>query len=100
TGPTLTISQAIPAEDNETVPDQDGDYPAYLVLQNSGPAAVDLSGYSLTDNPQTPRKWVFPANVLLPPGSTLVAFASGTDRRTLPYEANFLRAWGSTANLL
>ncbi|NIP95483.1 MAG: lamin tail domain-containing protein, partial [Akkermansiaceae bacterium] len=39
----------------------------------------DLNGWSLTDNPDQPGKFILPDR-LLPSGSFLVIFASGKDR--------------------
>jgi hypothetical protein len=47
--------------------DQDGRLlPDWIELYNAGNQPVNLAGYSLTDNPDTPRKWVVPANVNIP----------------------------------
>ena len=52
---------------------------------------MDLEGWSLTDDPTEPGKWVFPA-VAMEPGAFLVVFASGKDRRPVdgtPLHASF-----------
>ena len=49
---------------NEIVADNkdlDGSGSDWVELYNSGAAAVNLAGYSLTDSVATPRKWVFPS---------------------------------------
>lgn len=38
----------------------DADLGSWIELKNGSDAAVDLTGYSVTDNPQRPTKWVFP----------------------------------------
>lgn len=60
--------------------DEDGAPQDWIELENRGAAAVSLEGWSLTDDPDMPGKWVFPA-VVLQPGERLVVFASGKDRR-------------------
>ena len=68
------------AINNSTLPDEDGDYPDWLELYNPGTSPVSLQGWYLTDNPGRPDKWEIPA-VSLEPGSYLLLFASGKDRR-------------------
>lgn len=38
----------------------DADLGSWVELMNRGSSALDLTGFSLTDNPEKPRKWVFP----------------------------------------
>ena len=52
----------------------------WIEIKNPGPGAVDLSGWSLTDEPDISAKWVFPA-VTLNAGEFVVVRASGMDRR-------------------
>ncbi|MCC6231842.1 MAG: CotH kinase family protein, partial [Verrucomicrobiales bacterium] len=59
--------------------DADGDFPDWIEIHNPDGVPVSLAGYSLTDAPTNPQKWVFPA-VTLPAGGYLVVFASGKDR--------------------
>ena len=62
------------------VRDEDGEYSDWIEIQNAGPAAADLAGWSLTDDPKAPGKWTFPSRSL-DPGACLLVFASGKDRR-------------------
>jgi hypothetical protein len=59
--------------------DSDGDRPDWIELFNSSGAAVSLQGWSLTDEPAAPRKWIFPA-VQIPANGYLVVLASGKNR--------------------
>lgn len=63
-----------------TLQDEDGAFPDWIELYNAGPEVVSLQGYSLSDDPDTPLKWVFPNDSLLP-GGYLVVFCSGKDRK-------------------
>ncbi|MFM1767593.1 MAG: hypothetical protein RJA22_122 [Verrucomicrobiota bacterium] len=56
---------------NEVMAGDPGLFTDWLELANTGPAAVDLSGWSITDNGD-PRRFVFPAGVILPAGGHLV----------------------------
>jgi autotransporter-associated beta strand protein len=57
-------------------PDSENDW---IELYNAGPTAQDLSGWSLTDDADSPRKWSFPADTRIPAGGYLVVLASGLD---------------------
>ena len=72
--------------------DEDGERPDWIELFNRGTNAVNLLGWSLTDNAGTPGQWTFPAKVINP-AQYLVVFASGKDRRapagTNKFHTNF-----------
>ena len=78
------------AENDTTNLDEDGEASDWIELSNRGGEAVDLEGYSLTDDPELPHKWLLP-QVSLAPEAYLLIFASGKDRRTpdLPLHTNF-----------
>jgi hypothetical protein len=59
--------------------DEDGALEGWIELYNRGVTAVNLAGWSLTDDPGLPGMWLFPA-VSINPGQYLVVFASGKDR--------------------
>ncbi len=59
------------------------EYSDWIELYNSGVSAVDLKGYSLTDDKDDSAKWVFPSYTLAPDGY-LYVFASGRDINTPP----------------
>ena len=65
------------ASNQDALEAADGSFPDWIELQNGG-TAVNLAGYTLTDNPDLPDKWTLPA-VEMAPGSYLVIFASGDD---------------------
>ncbi len=68
------------AGNNNGLMDEDGDTEDWIEIYNQGTQSVNLQGYSLTDNPDEPGQWVFPA-VTINPGSYLVVFASAKDRK-------------------
>ncbi len=49
----------------------------WIELYNGTGAAVDLSGWGLSDNAGRPRKWQFPAGTIIQPGAYLGVFANG-----------------------
>jgi hypothetical protein len=66
--------------------DEDGDYPDWIEIYNPGTMAINLSGWSLTDDPNQPEKWTLP-DIVLGSHEYLVVFASGKNRKS---------AWGNT----
>ncbi|MFT4637091.1 MAG: hypothetical protein ACI8T1_000400, partial [Verrucomicrobiales bacterium] len=75
----LEIGIVVPAVANTTVPDEDGDYPAYIVLKAN--TFFSVSGNFLTDDGANPGKWQVPDGYNLDDGETMVIFASGKDRK-------------------
>ena len=67
------------AVNNRGLADGDGETSDWIEIYNTGAAAVPLGGWSLTDDPGVPDKWLFP-DIALGPRKYLVVFASGKDR--------------------
>ena len=61
-----------------TIGDEDGDFEDWIEIHNSGTSAIDLYGYSLSDN-SNPGEWVFPHQTIQPNGY-MVVFCSGKNR--------------------
>src|SRR6266498_181073 len=61
------------------IQDEDGAYPDWIEIENTGSEAVALNGWHLTDRVDRPGAWAFPA-VGLPAGGHVVVFASGKNR--------------------
>jgi hypothetical protein len=74
----LVISEFV-ADNENSLLDEDGAPSDWIELHNTASAPVSTAGWSITDDPALPRKWVFPERVL-PAGSHLVVFASGKNR--------------------
>ncbi|MEM1082737.1 MAG: lamin tail domain-containing protein [Verrucomicrobiota bacterium] len=83
------------ASNDDGLEDENGDSSDWIEIHNSGPSAVDLDGWSLTDKVSELQKWQFP-QVILPAGGRLVIFASGKDRTIpgLPLHTNFALSKG------
>ena len=60
----------------EYLEEADGECYDWIELVNTGSEAVDITGYSLTDDSANPAKWRFPETVLQP-GKYIVVLASG-----------------------
>lgn len=70
------------ASNGRGLTDEDGDSSDWIELYNQSSQPVNLSGWSLTDDPTQPEKWTLP-DISLGSGEYLVIFASGKNRRTL-----------------
>jgi hypothetical protein len=53
----------------------DGDFDDWFELFNAGPTAVDLSGFTLTDDLGDPNQWTIPNGTTIPAGGYLLVWA-------------------------
>lgn len=86
---------------NAEFEDEDGDAEDWFELHNHSNSAVQLAGWSLSDDPQDPQKWQFP-EMSVPAGGYLVVWASDKDRALSgqPLHVNFkISASGETLYL-
>lgn len=67
------------ALNSKNIQDEDGDYSDWIELYNPGTTAVNLQGWTITDNADKLEKWVFPA-VTIGAGEYLIVFASDKNR--------------------
>jgi hypothetical protein len=90
----LCINEVVALNDTGRV-DEDADRPDWIELFNGNGASVNLVGYGLSDEEDTPFKWVFPSRVIAASNFVFV-FASGKNRtNTANLHANFnIRAEG------
>jgi hypothetical protein len=51
------------------------DYPDVIELYNAGSSAVDINGYSLTDDPLVPNKYTFTDTTIISAGGYLIVYA-------------------------
>ena len=70
--------------------DEDKEPSDWLEIYNSSASDINLKGWHLTDTPDNPSLWTFPA-INLPPGGYIVVFASGKNRTnsSTPLHTNF-----------
>lgn len=73
---TVRISEVMAAQ-QLVLPDENGEFSDWVELYNTGSEAVELAGWSLSDDPREPQKWQFP-QVCLGPGERMVVFCSGS----------------------
>jgi hypothetical protein len=77
----VRINEILTSYSGETgLEDEDDELQDWIELWNAGTQAVNLAGWSLSDDPDDPGKWTFPA-ILLGAREYLVVFASGKDRK-------------------
>ena len=78
------------ASNDKAHQDDDGASSDYIELFNTGPSAIDLGGWHLTDQIDNRTRWTFP-QMSLDPGTSLLVYASGNDRRDpdSPLHTNF-----------
>ena len=62
--------------------DFDKEYPDWIELWNSGSQVVNLKNWHLSEDITNPGKWSFP-ELIIPPDSHLVVFASEKNRKTI-----------------
>lgn len=88
--PATVIINEVMTSNSATLADEDGEYADWIELLNTGPSAVSLENWALSDDPRTPARWRFPAEVL-PAGGRLLVWASGKNRRVVgsPLHASF-----------
>ncbi len=79
--PEVRINELLAAALNPNqLSDEDGELQDWIELYNGGGTPVNLLGWSLTDDPDDPDRWIFP-DVSLGAHQYLVVFASGKDRK-------------------
>ncbi len=72
----ITINEWL-AGNTITLPDTDGDFEDWFELYNAGSTAVDLSGFTLTDDTNNPALWTIPDNTIIPANGYLLVWADG-----------------------
>ncbi len=95
---------------NELLASNDGAYnhfgtsPDIIELFNAGITTMDLAGLRLTDTPQNPSKFIFPAGATIPAGGYLAVFANNPDGKpgyhvgfSLPIEGGQVHLFDSAA---
>ena len=65
--PVIIISEVMASNDSVATYPKAG-YTDWVEIFNSGDTAVDLGGWGLSDNPEKPRKWLFPDGTTIRPG--------------------------------
>ncbi len=82
--PGLITRTFVPPERDQDDFDQPAAFVDWLELYNNGIAAVDLSGWSLTDDKSLPAKWRFPTNTVIAAGGYLLVLCDSRDEANKP----------------
>jgi hypothetical protein len=76
----IVINEVLSSNDSG-ITDENGEYTDWIELYNASESTMNLDGYSINDDLLDSVGWIFPAVEMLP-GSHLLLYASGKDRRT------------------
>ena len=76
------------ANNGNTQQDTDGEFDDWIELYNNSSSAIDLSGYYLSDNPNSINKWQFPEGSVINSGDYLIIWADN-DTLQQGLHANF-----------
>ena len=93
------IINEVCAKSKSSLKDKDGEYPDWIELYNPTDSMINLEGVGLSDDVDTPLKWVFP-NVNIQPKSYLVVFCSDKNKSSPELHTNFKISSGNEQILL
>lgn len=94
----LVINELLAGNDSIQA-DQDGEFDDWLELYNNSGAAIDLSGYFLTDDEDEPMQWTFPNGTTITAGGYLIVWAD-EDEDQAGLHANFKLSGGGETIVL
>lgn len=77
------------ASNSSTIADPQGEFDDWIELRNLTDSPVDLTGRYLSDAPNNPRKWQFPAGTIIPANGYLLVWADEDTTVTGGLHANF-----------
>jgi hypothetical protein len=83
------VINEILAANNGSVFSPGGDNCDYIELYNNSGSAVSLFGYTLTDNTNSPNKFVFPPNAVIPPYGYVVVWCDSDTNNPIDFHATF-----------
>ena len=75
----------IVSSNTKTLADENGEYYDYFEIHNTTGAAIDLSGWFVSDTVGAPTKWRLPEGFVVQAGEYRVVYASGLDRGDAGY---------------
>ena len=64
-----------------TVPDDTGDYPDWVEIENTSGEEVDIGGYGLSDDKIIAAKWTFPSGMKIEPYGRVIVWCSGDSNK-------------------
>jgi hypothetical protein len=94
---TPVVINEIMAQNQSSVADPQGDFDDWIELRNISDEEVDISGWHLSDEPNNPRKWAFPAGTKILANGYLMVWADEDGKDSPGLHASFrLGADGET----
>lgn len=78
----VQINEWMASNDTTLADAADGDFDDWIELHNHSQHDVDLAGWGLTDDKQSPRKWLFPEGATIPAGGFLLLWADDEPHQT------------------
>ena len=91
----VTIAHGTPvitefmASNSDTLTLPDGSSPDWIEIHNTSGTEIDLEGWHLTDDSESPNKWTFPENSTIPANDYLLIYASGFETPPSDDHTNF-----------
>ena len=86
---TFVVINEFMASNTSTLADPQGEFDDWIEIHNITDRDVDLTGLYLTDEPNNPRKWPFPAGAIIPSEGYLIVWADEDGLATPGLHANF-----------
>jgi hypothetical protein len=83
------VINEVMASNTGTIADPQGEYDDWIELRNLTDAEVDLTGRHLSDEPNNPRKWQFPAGTKIAANGLLLVWADEDGQDTPGLHASF-----------
>ncbi len=83
------IISEVMASNTSTIADPQGEFDDWIELHNVTDQEVNLTGHYLSDEPNNPRKWAFPAGTLIPANGYLLVWADEDGLATPGLHASF-----------
>ncbi len=91
------VINEVMASNTSTLADPQGEFDDWIELRNITDQDVDLTGRHLSDEPNNPRKWAFPAGTVIPADGYLIVWCDEDGLATPGLHASFkLSASGET----
>jgi spore coat protein CotH len=94
------VINEVMASNTTYVADAAGEFDDWIELYNKSNTAVDISGYTLTDNDLIPTKFKIPANTIMQPNSYLIIWADENGSQGNLHASFKLSSTGETVSLL
>ena len=89
---TQVVLNEIAPTNMDLLMDEDGEFPDWIELYNSGATSINLSGYAISDKIEVWNKWQLPDRDL-EPNEHLILYASGKNRNCLTCAEALINHW-------